>query len=103
MTFSLSARFGFVAGLLETSLPSLIVLGDIPRVNFLNLQVKQGLKNCVFRVYCGEYRQILEICLFKFELAYMNDGELNAYNMLRTRGCPLMPTISAYVFEKSEG
>jgi hypothetical protein len=72
-----------------------VISDDIPRLNVLDLQVKQGLKNRVFQVYCGKQRQILKICPFKFELAYMT-RELRAYNMLRKRGCPLIPTISAY-------
>ncbi|KAF2802116.1 uncharacterized protein BDZ99DRAFT_402048 [Mytilinidion resinicola] len=72
------------------SLPPHVVLKDVPCVNVLDLNVERLLKNRIFKN-----------CPFEFELEYMV-RELRAYNMLRERGCTLIPTISAYVFERSD-
>jgi hypothetical protein len=74
---------------------------DIPRLNVLDMKIKRGLKSRVSQVCYASERRILKICPFKFELAYMT-RELRTYIMLKQRGCTLVPTICAYVFERSK-
>ncbi len=74
---------------------------DLPRLNFLDLEIRHGFKNRVFLVQDGTQRQILKICPFEFELQYFR-REVKAYNTLSERGCSLIPRLSAYVFERSK-
>jgi len=75
--------------------------GDLPRLNFLDLEIKHGLKNRVSLIQLDIQRQILKICPFKYQLQYFT-RELKAYNTLSERGCSLIPRLAAYVFERSE-
>ncbi len=40
-------------------------------------------------------------CPFEYQLPYM-PRELSACNLLRRRGCALIPSITAYVYERTE-
>lgn len=74
---------------------------DLPRLNILDLPVQHGYKNRVFLTQLDSRRQILKICPFEFEIPYFTQ-EIKAYKTLFERRCPLVPQLSAYVFERTE-
>lgn len=84
-------------------LPSTVISRNVPRVNVLDLQVIERLKHRVSLTSHGLRggQQILKICPFEYELKYMT-REVTAYDILRRRGCALIPNITAYVYERTE-
>jgi hypothetical protein len=81
--------------------PTAAISNDLPRLNILDLCVNRRLKNRVYQIYHEKRPYILKICPFKFHLEHMI-RELRAYNVLRERGCTLVATMSAFVYERSE-
>jgi RIO1 family len=81
------------------SLPAEAASGDLPRLNFVDLEIGHQLKNRAFQLKSD--RQILKICPFAYELPYFTQ-EIKTYTMLSQRECRLIPRLSAYVYERSE-
>jgi RIO1 family len=76
-------------------------LTNLPRLNVLDLEVLHSFKNRVSLVSLDSRRRILKICPFRFELPYFS-CEIKAYSILSARGCRLIPSLLAYVYERSE-
>lgn len=67
----------------------------------LDLEILHSFKNRVSLINLDSRRQILKICPFRFELPYFS-CEIKAYTILSARGYRLIPSLLAYVSERSE-
>lgn len=81
--------------------PGVNLVSNVPRLNFVDLEILEFLKPSVSVISLDDRRQIVKICPFKWLFRWLR-REAEAYALLTQRGCRLIPRLSAYVFERSE-